>query len=73
MSDLTNFYSLLPKDKQKPPTGYKNHMIDKNWLNHPFYYITIIYKKMKKMGISFLIKSVLEVFQYFHPLKLLLD
>jgi hypothetical protein len=30
MSDLTNFYSLLPKDKQKQPLGYKNHMIDKN-------------------------------------------
>ena len=30
MSDLTNFYSLLPKDKQKAPLGYKNHMIDKN-------------------------------------------
>ena len=30
MTDLTNFYSLLPKDKQKPPIGYKNHMIDKN-------------------------------------------
>ena len=39
MSDLTNFYSLLPKDKQKPPTGYKNHMIDKNLSNHSFYYI----------------------------------
>ena len=30
MSDLTNFYQLLPKDKQKQPLGYKNHMIDKN-------------------------------------------
>lgn len=30
MSDLTNFYQLLPKDKQKLPIGYKNHMIDKN-------------------------------------------
>ena len=29
-TDLTNFYSLLPKDKQKLPIGYKNHMIDKN-------------------------------------------
>ena len=29
-TDLTNFYSLLPKDKQKQPIGYKNHMIDKN-------------------------------------------
>ncbi len=30
MSDLVNFYSLLPKDKQKFPIGYKNHFIDKN-------------------------------------------
>ena len=30
MGDLVNFYSLLPKDKQKQPLGYKNHMIDKN-------------------------------------------
>lgn len=30
MTDLTNFYSLLPKDKQKLPLGYKNHYIDKN-------------------------------------------
>ncbi len=30
MSDLTNFYQLLPKDKQKLPIGYKSHMIDKN-------------------------------------------
>ena len=30
MGDLDNFYSLLPKDKQKQPLGYKNHMIDKN-------------------------------------------
>ena len=30
MTDLTNFYSLLPKDKQKLPLGYKNHFIDKN-------------------------------------------
>ena len=28
MSDLVNFCSLLPKDKQKLPIGYKNHMID---------------------------------------------
>jgi len=30
MSDLVNFYSLLPKDKQKLPLGYKQHYIDKN-------------------------------------------
>ena len=30
MTDLTNFYSLLPKDKQKLPLGYKHHFIDKN-------------------------------------------
>ena len=30
MSDLVNFYSLLPKDKQKMPLGYKQHYIDKN-------------------------------------------
>lgn len=30
MSDITNFYSLLPKSKDKLPAGYKNHMIDKN-------------------------------------------
>ncbi len=30
MSDLTNFYQLLPKDKQKLPSGYKNYMTDKN-------------------------------------------
>jgi hypothetical protein len=30
MSDLVNFYSLLPKDKQKLPLGYKQHFIDKN-------------------------------------------
>lgn len=28
--DLTNFYSLLPKDKEKHPKGYKKHLIDKN-------------------------------------------
>ncbi len=28
MSDLVN--SLLPKDKQKLPLGYKQHFIDKN-------------------------------------------
>ncbi len=27
---LTNFYSLLPKEKDKSPKGYKNHLIDKN-------------------------------------------
>jgi hypothetical protein len=30
MSGLVNFYSLLPKDKQKLPLGYKSHFIDKN-------------------------------------------
>ena len=30
MSDLVNFYSLLPKDKQKLPLGYKQHFIDTN-------------------------------------------
>jgi hypothetical protein len=30
MTDLTNFYSLLPKDKQKLPAGFKNHMIQRN-------------------------------------------
>jgi len=30
MTDLTNFYQLLPKDKQKLPLGYKHHFIDKN-------------------------------------------
>ena len=30
MGDLVNFYSLLPKDKQKQPIGFKNHLIDKN-------------------------------------------
>ena len=30
MSDITNFYTLLPKSKDKLPAGYKNHMIDKN-------------------------------------------
>ncbi len=27
---LTNFYSLLPKTKEKKVEGYKNHLIDKN-------------------------------------------
>ena len=31
MSDLTNCYSYVPKDKSKDkPKGYKNHFIDKN-------------------------------------------
>lgn len=30
MADLVNFYKLLPKDKEKKPSGYKEHMIDKN-------------------------------------------
>lgn len=29
-TDLTNFYQLLPKDKQKLPVGFKNHMIERN-------------------------------------------
>ena len=29
-TDITNFYSLLPKDKQKPPAGFKNHLIECN-------------------------------------------
>jgi hypothetical protein len=30
MSDITNFYSLLPKSKEKKTVGYNNHFIDKN-------------------------------------------
>ena len=30
MSDLTNFYSLLPKNKDKLPAGFKNHLIERN-------------------------------------------
>ncbi len=30
MSDLVNFYSLLPKNKQKLPLGYKQHLIERN-------------------------------------------
>jgi len=30
MPDIVNFYSLLPKTKEKKVVGYKNHMIDKN-------------------------------------------
>lgn len=30
MADLTNFYSLLPKSKDKKPIGFNHHMIDKN-------------------------------------------
>jgi hypothetical protein len=30
MSGLVNFYSLLPKDKQKLSLGYKSHFTDKN-------------------------------------------
>jgi hypothetical protein len=29
-NNLTNFYSLLPKTKEKKVEGYKNHLIDKN-------------------------------------------
>jgi len=29
MTDITNFYSLLPKEKQQLPKGYKQHFIDK--------------------------------------------
>ena len=29
-TDLTNFYSLLPKNKDKLPAGFKNHMIERN-------------------------------------------
>lgn len=28
--DLTNFYSLLPKNKDKLPEGFKNHLIERN-------------------------------------------
>lgn len=30
MTDLTNFYSLLPKEKQQTMKGFKNHYIEKN-------------------------------------------
>lgn len=30
MSDITNFYSLLPKSKERKTIGYNNHFIDKN-------------------------------------------
>lgn len=30
MTDLTNFYNLIPKEKQQLPKGYKQHYIDKN-------------------------------------------
>jgi hypothetical protein len=30
MSELVNFYSLLPKSKEKKTVGYNNHLIDKN-------------------------------------------
>ena len=28
--EIVNFYSLLPKDKQKKTVGFNNHYIDKN-------------------------------------------
>ena len=30
MGDIVNFYSLLPKTKEKKAVGYNNHLIDKN-------------------------------------------
>ena len=30
MGDIVNFYSLLPKTKEKKVVGYNNHLIDKN-------------------------------------------
>ena len=29
-TDITNFYSLLPKNKDKLPEGFKNHLIERN-------------------------------------------